>query len=135
MLGPCYILGSTEPIDGVSARSRTLIFVRGKANPVPIFYQGPVYQPSETDRTSNSPRQTAAGRGGESLKKNTSSAGVCRGPCLKWVIRNLGIGRNLFTRLIAQLGKFEAEQHSGISQQNLAVMRSVLEQLYDRLSS
>ena len=30
-------------------------------------------------------------------------------------------GRNLFTRLIAQLGKFEAEQHSGISQQDLAV--------------
>ena len=42
-------------------------------------------------------------------------------------------GRNLFTRLIAQLGKFEAEQLSGISQQDLAVTRSVLEKLYDRL--
>src|SRR3974390_731199 len=90
MLGPCYILGSTEPIDGVSARSRTLISSVARENQVPIFYQGPVYQPSETDRTSNSPRQTAAGRGGESLKKNTSSAGVCRGPCLKWVILDRG---------------------------------------------
>ena len=42
-------------------------------------------------------------------------------------------GRNLFTRLIAQLGKFEAEQFSGISQQDLAVTRRVLEKLYDRL--
>ena len=42
-------------------------------------------------------------------------------------------GRNLFTRLIAQLGKFEAEQFSGISQQDLAVTRGVLEKLYDRL--
>jgi flavin reductase (DIM6/NTAB) family NADH-FMN oxidoreductase RutF/DNA-binding MarR family transcriptional regulator len=44
-------------------------------------------------------------------------------------------GRNLFTRLIAQLGKFEAEQLSSISQQDLAVTRSVLEKLYDRLRS
>ena len=42
-------------------------------------------------------------------------------------------GRNLFTRLIAQLGKFEAEQFSGISKQDLAVTRRVLEKLYDRL--
>lgn len=42
-------------------------------------------------------------------------------------------GRSLFTRLIAQLAKFEAEQLSGISQQDLAVTRSVLEKLYDRL--
>ena len=44
-------------------------------------------------------------------------------------------GRNLFMRLIAQLGKFEAEQLSGISQQDLAVTRRVLEKLYDRLRS
>ena len=44
-------------------------------------------------------------------------------------------GRNLFTRLIAQLDKFEAEQLSGISQQDLAVTRSVLEKLYGRLRS
>ena len=44
-------------------------------------------------------------------------------------------GRNLFTRLIAQLDKFEAEQLSGISQHDLAVTRSVLEKLYDRLRS
>jgi DNA-binding MarR family transcriptional regulator len=42
-------------------------------------------------------------------------------------------GRNLFTRLIAQLDKFEAEQLSGISQQDLAVTRSVLEKLFDHL--
>ena len=42
-------------------------------------------------------------------------------------------GRSLFTRLIAQLAKFEAEQLSGISQQDLAVTRGVLEKLYDRL--
>jgi flavin reductase (DIM6/NTAB) family NADH-FMN oxidoreductase RutF/DNA-binding MarR family transcriptional regulator len=42
-------------------------------------------------------------------------------------------GRNLFMRLIAQLGKFEAEQFNGISQQDLAVTRRVLEKLYDRL--
>jgi len=42
-------------------------------------------------------------------------------------------GRSRFTRLIAQLAKFEAEQLSGISQQDLAVTRSVLEKLYDRL--
>jgi len=42
-------------------------------------------------------------------------------------------GRNLFTRLLVQLDKFEVEQLSGISQQDLAVARSVLEKLYDRL--
>jgi flavin reductase (DIM6/NTAB) family NADH-FMN oxidoreductase RutF/DNA-binding MarR family transcriptional regulator len=42
-------------------------------------------------------------------------------------------GRSIFTRLIAQLAKFEAEQLSGIPQQDLAVMRSVLEKLYNRL--
>ena len=42
-------------------------------------------------------------------------------------------GRNLFTRLIAQLDKFEDEQLSGISQQDLAVTHRVLEKLYDRL--
>ena len=41
--------------------------------------------------------------------------------------------RNLFTRLIAQLDKFEDEQLSGISQQDLAVTHRVLEKLYDRL--
>jgi DNA-binding MarR family transcriptional regulator len=42
-------------------------------------------------------------------------------------------GRNLFTRLLVQLDKFEVEQLIGISQQDLAVTRSVLERLYDRL--
>ncbi len=42
-------------------------------------------------------------------------------------------GRNLFTGLIAQLDKFEDEQLSGISQQDLAATRRVLEKLYDRL--
>ena len=42
-------------------------------------------------------------------------------------------GCNLFTRFIAQLDKFEDEQLSGISQQDLAVTRRVLEKLYDRL--
>ena len=41
-------------------------------------------------------------------------------------------GRNLFTRLLVQLDKFEIEQLSGILQ-DLAVMRSMLEKLYDRL--
>ena len=45
------------------------------------------------------------------------------------------LGRSFFMRLIAQLAKFEAEQLSGISQQDLAVTRSVLEKLYDRLRS
>ena len=44
-------------------------------------------------------------------------------------------GRSLFTRLVAELAKFEAEQLSGISQQDLAVTRSVLEKLYGRLRS
>jgi 4-hydroxyphenylacetate 3-hydroxylase, reductase component len=42
-------------------------------------------------------------------------------------------GRNLFTRLLVQLDKFEVEQLSGISQQDIAVTRSALEKLYDRL--
>ena len=42
-------------------------------------------------------------------------------------------GRNLFTRFLVQLDKFEVEQLSGISQQDLAVTRSVLEKLYGRL--
>ena len=41
-------------------------------------------------------------------------------------------GRNLFTRLLVKLDKFEIEQLSGILQ-DLAVMRSMLEKLYDRL--
>jgi hypothetical protein len=40
---------------------------------------------------------------------------------------------NLFTRLLVQLDRVEIEQLSGISQQDLAVTRSVLEKLYDRL--
>jgi DNA-binding MarR family transcriptional regulator len=42
-------------------------------------------------------------------------------------------GRNLFTRLLVQLDKFEVEQLSGISQQDLAVTRRVLEKLHERL--
>ena len=83
MLGPCYILGSTEPIDGVSAR--------------------------ELDVTDMRKMRSIVSRKGAMLGGQPKAFALTES------------GRNLFTRLIAQLGKFEAEQHSGISQQDLAV--------------
>jgi flavin reductase (DIM6/NTAB) family NADH-FMN oxidoreductase RutF/DNA-binding MarR family transcriptional regulator/AraC-like DNA-binding protein len=42
-------------------------------------------------------------------------------------------GKALFTNLVAQIERFEAEQLAGIPREDIAVTRKVLEKLYDRL--
>jgi flavin reductase (DIM6/NTAB) family NADH-FMN oxidoreductase RutF/DNA-binding MarR family transcriptional regulator len=42
-------------------------------------------------------------------------------------------GQALFTKLVAQIERFEFEQLAGIPQEDIAVARRVLEKLYDRL--
>lgn len=42
-------------------------------------------------------------------------------------------GRALFTNLVAQIERFEAEQFAGIAREDISAARRVLERLYDRL--